>query len=197
MTGYPGGLAINPPTLRATISAMVIAVRTAGATDAAELAAVAAETFPLACPPTADAADIRAAIDANLSAAHFADYLADPDRLVLAATDIRRIVGYSMLIRGIGDDPDVAESVPDRPAVELSKMYVLSSHHRTDAAAALMEHGIDWAAHCGALTVWLGVNRNNERAQRFYRKHGFRVTGTRTFRLGSSDEADFVMVRML
>jgi ribosomal protein S18 acetylase RimI-like enzyme len=43
--------------------------------------------------------------------------------------------------------------------------------------------------------MWLGVNRANERAQRFYRKHGFEVTGARRFRLGDSDEDDFVMVR--
>lgn len=179
------------------MSAMVISVRTANPTDAAELAAVAAETFPLACPPTADATDVAAAIDANLSVARFADYLADPDRAVLAATDSGRIIGYSMLIGGVGDDPDVAAAVPARPAVELSKMYVLSSHHRSGAAATLMGHGIAWATQRGAAAVWLGVNRNNERAQRFYRKHGFEVAGTRTFRLGSSVEADFVMVRPL
>lgn len=179
------------------MSAMAISVRAAGTGDAAELAAVAAQTFPLACPPTADAADIDAAIAANLSAVRFADYLADPDRVILVATDGERIAGYSMLVRGIGDDSDVAEAVPAGPAVELSKMYVLPSHHRSGAAAALMQHGIGWAAQLGASAVWLGVNRNNERAQRFYRKHGFQVTGTRTFRLGSSDEADFVMVRRI
>jgi len=177
------------------MSAMAISVRTAAIPDAAELAAVAATTFPLACPPTADAADVAAAIAANLSAQRFVDYLADPDRVVLVATEPNGIVGYAMLIRGIGDDPDVAASVHDQPAVELSKMYVLSGHHRTGAASALMEHAISWAAKCQAVSMWLGVNRNNERAQRFYRKHGFRVAGTRTFRLGSSDEADFVMVR--
>lgn len=176
---------------------MAISVRRADAPEAAELAAVAAATFPLACPPTAAAADIAAAIETNLSAQSFAAYLADPNRVVLVATNNGSVIGYCMLIRGIGDDADVAVSVPDRPAVELSKMYVLSSHHRTGAAAALMAHGIDWATRVGAAVVWLGVNRNNERAQRFYRKHGFRVTGTRTFRLGSSDEDDLVMVRPL
>jgi ribosomal protein S18 acetylase RimI-like enzyme len=176
---------------------MVISVRAAGPQDAVALAAVAAETFPLACPPTAAAGDIDAAIAANLSAPRFADHLTDPDRVVLVTADDGRIVGYSMLIRGIGDDPDVAASVPAGAAVELSKMYVMPSHHRTGAAAALMGSGINWASQCGAVVVWLGVNRNNERAQRFYRKHGFRVTGTRTFRLGSSDESDFVMVRAL
>jgi len=179
------------------MKSMGIPVRAARTTEAAELAAVAAETFPLACPPTADPADISATIEANLSERRFADFLADPGRVVLVATDDDRIVGYSMLIRGIGDDPDVAASVAARPAVELSKMYVLASHHRTGAATALMAHGVDWAARDGAAAVWLGVNRNNERAQRCYRKHGFQVAGTRTFRLGSSDEADFVMVRPL
>lgn len=174
---------------------MAIAVRTADAADAAELADVAAATFPLACPPTAQPADIAAAIEANLSAQRFAGYLAGTDRMVLVATDDGPIIGYCMMIRGIGDDADVAAAVPDRPAVELSKMYVLPSYHRTGTATMLMEHGIDWAAQDGAAAVWLGVNRNNERAQRFYRKHGFQVGGTRTFRLGSSDEDDFVMIR--
>ena len=60
-----------------------------------------------------------------------------------------------------------------------------------------MRSGIAWAGGAGAAAVWLGVNRTNIRAQRFYRKHGFDVVGTRTFRLGSALEDDFVMVRPL
>lgn len=174
---------------------MTITVRTARDGDAAEVAAVAAATFPLACPPSADPADIAATIAASLSPQCFADYLTDPERVVLVATDDDRIIGYAMLIRGIGVDPDVAASVPHRPAVELSKMYVLAGHHRSGAAAQLMQSGLTWAADPGAAAMWLGVNRNNERAQRFYRKHGFGVTGSRRFSLGGSYEDDFVMVR--
>ena len=43
--------------------------------------------------------------------------------------------------------------------------------------------------------MWLGVNQNNQRAQRFYAKHGFTVNGTKTFRLGTGIENDYVMVR--
>ena len=53
--------------------------------------------------------NIAAFIDENLSQARFRDYLADPDRAVLAARDEGRIVGYVMLIRGVPDD--VAEAV--------------------------------------------------------------------------------------
>lgn len=174
---------------------MSITVRPAHDSDAAELAAVAAATFPLACPPSADPADIEAAIAATLSPQRFAGYLADPERVILVATDAGRIIGYTMLIRGIGDDPEITASVPQRPAVELSKMYVLATHHGGGASARLMKSGIAWARESGAAAVWLGVNRKNERAQRFYRKHGFEVTGARRFPLGDSYEDDVVMVR--
>lgn len=177
------------------VSALSVAAAHPG--DPAQLAAVAAETFPLACPPSAAPADIAAFIAANLSEQRFAEYLTDPDRVVLTVTDGGRIVGYAMLIRGIGDDPDIGDSIPQRPAAELSKMYVLPAYHRTGAATVLIRSGIDWARTSGASAVWLGVNQNNQRAQRFYRRNGFEVTGTRRFRLGAAIEDDFVMVRPL
>jgi GNAT superfamily N-acetyltransferase len=174
-------------------------VRPALAPDADELAGVAARTFPLACPPSVSAGDIAACIAATLSPQRFRAYLADPDRLVLAATESGRVIGYAMMVRGA--DPDVASMIEPRPTaqfstmVELSKMYVLPDHHGGGAAAALMEAGITWAAEAGARTVWLGVNQSNYRAQTFYRKHGFAVVGTRTFPVGTVLENDFVMVR--
>lgn len=176
---------------------MAISVTPASSADTADLASVAAATFPLACPPSVSAQDVAAFIATNFSAQRFSDHLADPDRIVFCANEDHRIIGYTMLIRGVGSDPDIADAVQQRPAVELSKMYVLPSHHRSGAAAALMQAGIDWAASGGAAAVWLGVNKNNVRAQRFYRKHGFEVTGSRTFRLGDHDEDDYVMVRTL
>lgn len=163
---------------------MAILVTPAAPGDADELAAVAAATFPLACPESVTADDIAAFIAANLSADRFTDYLADSGRVVLKAGEHGRIIGYTMLIR-------------EADHVDLSKMYVLPEHHRSGAAAALMESGIAWASATGAAEVRLGVNQNNTRAQRFYRKHGFDVIGTRTFRLGAGTQDDFVMGRPL
>jgi ribosomal protein S18 acetylase RimI-like enzyme len=177
------------------LAAMAISVTPANGPDAARLAAVAAATFPLACPPSAVAEDVAAFIATHLSIQRFGDYLTDTNRIVFRASDGDRIIGYTMLIRGIGGDPDIARAVHARPAVEVSKMYVLPSHHRTGAASALMRAGIDWAKADGAAAMWLGVNETNARAQRFYRKHGFKHAGSRTFRLGAGTEADFVMVR--
>ena len=168
-------------------------VRPAVETDADQLAEVAARTFPLACPPSVAVGDIAACITATLSPQRFRAYLVDPNRLVLAATESGRVIGYAMMVRGA--DPDVASYIEPRPAVELSKMYVLPDHHGGGAAAALMEAGVSWADEVGAQVVWLGVNQNNHRAQTFYRKHRFAVVGTRTFPVGAILENDFVMTR--
>jgi ribosomal protein S18 acetylase RimI-like enzyme len=154
--------------------------------DITELTAVAARTFPLACPPSVTDANIAAFIDANLSDACFTEYLADPQRLILTASYDDRIVGYAMLIRGVGDD-----------RVELSKLYVLPEHHGSGISTALMDAALTAAAEWGAAGVWLGVNQKNSRAQRFYEKCGFTIDGVRTFQLGADTEDDYVMLRQL
>ncbi|MBO0676937.1 GNAT family N-acetyltransferase [Mycolicibacterium sp. S2-37] len=169
-------------------------VRPASPADLPGLADIAARTFPLACPPSADGADVAAFIAENLSQDRFADYLADPDRVVFVAEQDARILGYAMLIRGEPDDPDVARAVPLRPTMEVSKIYVSPDSHGAGTSAALMSESLQLARDFGYRCVWLGVNQENRRAQRFYAKHGFAVTGTKSFRLGTRVEHDYVMV---
>jgi hypothetical protein len=64
-----------------------VVVSPAAPADLPELAAVAAATFPLACPPTSTAEDIAAFVAENLSAARFAEYSADADRAVFVARE--------------------------------------------------------------------------------------------------------------
>ncbi|MCV7186028.1 GNAT family N-acetyltransferase [Mycolicibacterium murale] len=166
-------------------------------TDITDLADVAARTFPLACPPSATPDNIAAFIAENLSAPQFTAYLSDADRAVFLARDGGDAVGYAMTIRGLPDDPDVRRAVPVLPTVELSKIYVLPSSHGGAASAALMAAVLDYACAAGAASVWLGVNQENQRAQRFYTKQGFTVTGTKSFRLGAGVEHDYVLTRPL
>jgi ribosomal protein S18 acetylase RimI-like enzyme len=179
---------------------LTLAVGIATLDSVDELAAVAARTFPLACPPSTPADNIASFIDANLSAARFAEYLADPRRAVLNATQDGRIVGYAMLIRGdhdVSDDTDVQRAVEVLPAAQLSKLYLLPDYHGSGVATALMDTTLAIAAEWGVRCVWLGVNQENQRAQHFYLKIGFKINGTRTFRVGARRENDYVMVREL
>lgn len=165
---------------------LTVRTATTGSVDADELAAVAARTFPLACPPSAAPGNIASFIAANLSAERFAEYLADPRHAIVTAAQGGRIIGYAMIIRGADDD-----------TAELSKMYLLPDHHGAGVSTALMDLALATAEEWGVRRVWLGVNQKNQRAQRFYTKSGFTVNGTRTFQVGAGRENDYVMVREL
>ena len=60
-----------------------------------------------------------------------------------------------------------------------------------------MEAAIEAARARGAAGVWLGVNQENERAQKFYVKSGFARVGTKRFLVGDRYEHDYVFERAL
>ncbi|KSU73931.1 Ribosomal protein S18 acetylase RimI [Pseudarthrobacter enclensis] len=172
-------------------------IRRATMDDAGALAELAAVTFPLACPPSSSPEDIAAHLANTLSEGHFRRYLSDPDITVMVLDSGDRLNGYSLLVDRAASDPDVAAALTLTPSVELSKCYVHPDHHGLGAAAELMHASIQAAAETGRSGIWLGVNSQNTRAIRFYGKSGFRQVGTKSFRLGSTVEHDFVLERPL
>ena len=172
-------------------------IRRATMADAGALAELAAVTFPLACPPSSSSEDIAAHLANTLSEDHFRGYLADPDITILVLDSGDRLNGYSLLVDRPASDPDVASALTLTPSVELSKCYVHPEHHGLGAAAELMHASVQAAGAAGRAGIWLGVNSQNARAIRFYGKSGFRKVGTKSFRLGSTVEHDFVLERAL
>ncbi|MBG6055489.1 ribosomal protein S18 acetylase RimI-like enzyme [Salinibacterium sp. CAN_S4] len=188
--------AANSPSFRKGAGRRVD-VRAAVQDDAGLLHAVAAETFPLACPPDADQGSILAFIAHSLSEDAFDAYLADPARELFIAEVDHLAAGYAMVVHADPTDPDVVASVSARPTSELSKLYVRAAHHGAGVAVALVDAAVRASAARGSLSVWLGVNDENERANRFYEKSGFLKVGTKRFRLGERLESDFVRERRL
>ena len=174
---------------------MTHVIRTATADDADALAELAAVTFPLACPPGSAPEDIAAHLASTLSPDNFRSYLADPAVTVLVIDEAGELRGYSLLVARPAQDAEVAAVLTELPCTELSKCYVHPDHHGLGAAAELMHASIGSAAVSGARGLWLGVNSQNPRAIRFYEKSGFRRVGTKSFKLGSTVEHDFVMER--
>ncbi|HJV98975.1 MAG TPA: GNAT family N-acetyltransferase [Arthrobacter sp.] len=176
---------------------MTSTIRKATADDAGRLAALAAVTFPLACPPSSSPEDIATHLANTLGEGHFESYLADPDVTVLVIEADGALWGYSLLVNRPAQDPDVASALTLGPSVELSKCYVHPEHHGLGAAAELMHASLQAAAAAGGAGVWLGVNSQNARAIRFYEKSGFRKVGSKSFRLGTTVEHDFVLERAI
>lgn len=177
---------------------MTAVIRPATPADAEALAAVAAVTFPLACPPHTTEDAKAAFIAAVLSADRFREYTADPARRLLLAQDgAGAVIGYTMVNLGEPADAAVSAAVRVRPTAELSKCYVLPGHHGEGVAGRLMQASLAVAAEAGAAGIWLGVNEENARAQRFYGKHGFERVGSKRFLVGDRLEDDWVMEREL
>jgi len=167
-------------------------IRPASGDDAALLHRLAAETFPLACPPDTLASSIESFIATNLSVEAFKRYLSDPERLLFVGELDGVPSGYTMVVFGEPADADAAASVTTRPTAELSKCYALPAAHGSGLAAALVEASAAAARARGALSLWLGVNQQNERANRFYEKQGFARVGTKRFLVGERWENDYV-----
>jgi ribosomal protein S18 acetylase RimI-like enzyme len=165
--------------------------------DAGELAQVAAQTFPLACPPGMDRADIEAFVAVNLSSHAFGHYLSSPEAKVIIGRRSGMIGGYTITFLREPTDADVAAVVLAQPSAELSKCYVLPQFHGGALAGQLMVATMVLAAEHGARSLWLGVNQANRRAQRFYTKFGFQMVGERQFMVGTMANSDHVMARLL
>ncbi len=178
---------------------MTVSATPAAPSDARDLAALAALTFPLACPPQVTAADSAAFVAEHLSEDAFARYLADDSKQILAARQDGNLIGYALLVFSPPSDPEVAEALEQlpAPAAELSKCYVHPAAHGTGAATALMQAAMDTAATAGCQTLWLGVNDLNLRAQAFYRKSGFSEIGRRNFTVGGHVFRDFILALRL
>ena len=172
-------------------------LRSATPADAVTLAAVAAATFALACPPHTTQASIDTFIATVLSQECFEGYLADPARDLFLAEEDGHATGYAMLVTGEPADPDVRAALRHHPTSELSKIYVLPDRHGAGTSRLLMQACLDAARARGAAGAWLGVNQLNERAQRFYGKSGFERVGAKRFLVGDRYEVDYVYEQAL
>jgi ribosomal protein S18 acetylase RimI-like enzyme len=182
---------LSPPSVRHRPAVRGWAVRAASVQDAQALAALAASTFALACPPGMDPAAIDRHLRERLSPDAFAIALADPQQhLFVAQPPGAGVAGY---VRLVADGP----GAPEPGLLELRQIYVLGRYHGTGMAGELMAKAVDVAGLLGRAGLWLGTAKQNARAISFYRRHGFAVAGERIFHVGGAPNEDWVLVRRL
>ncbi len=101
-------------------------------------------------------------------------------------------IGYAKLSSLVAPTP---APLPD--AMELQQVYVLSPWHGRGVAESLMRWALETARDAGAPEIYLTVFDHNERAKRFYTRHGFVEVGHCTFRLGDRVDDDRVWRKSL
>ena len=101
-------------------------------------------------------------------------------------------IGYAQL--RLGAEP---EGLSLANPSELARIYTDAAWHGQGVGARLLAQVVDTARAWGSAALWLGVWKENPRGIAFYQKHGFRIAGEQTFRLGTDPQHDWIMVRGL
>lgn len=79
---------------------------------------------------------------------------------------------------------------PDPRALEMEQLYVMRDWHGKGVADQLLQWALATARRDSAREVYLTVFDHNERAKRFYARHGFVEVGRCTFQLGDRIDDD-------
>lgn len=171
---------------------MTIALRAARVEEADVLAAFGARLFRETYAPTCRAEDVEAYAAAAFGAERQDAELRDPAATTLLAAEGGRLAGYALLRRG-----GAPAGVPGSHPLEIARFYVDAGWHGRGVAAQLMDAALAAAAQWRRDALWLSVWEENTRAIRFYRRHGFGVVGSATFRMGDDLQRDHLMARVL
>lgn len=85
----------------------------------------------------------------------------------------------------------------DPEALEIERIYVDSRFQNQQIGKRLVQFAIDKALENKFSYIWLGVWDANDRAIRFYQRHGFEVFSSHEFMLGSDKQTDLLMKKPL
>lgn len=165
-----------------------VSYRDAGPGDADALAALARDTFVATFAGLYRPADLASYLGATYGGAIQAGQIADPH------TDIRLACGDGALVGYCHVGPyKLPFDTAGRRALELHRLYVVERVKGAGVAAALMDWAIARARARGAQDLYLGVYRDNVRAQRFYKRRGFEIVGAYLFPVGETMDDERIM----
>ncbi len=178
--------------------------------EAAACSAIASRLFPQACPDYLPADAIKRFREEELSEPAFKAYLADPGTLILLAEvapgtpgqeeTTWETAGYTLTHVGdpgfLPPEENLVKAAGENCAY-LSKCYLDRRWRGSGLAGALLEvtHAYLQERFPHLTKIGLGANQGNRRALKFYRHHGYRKCGRRTFLVGGIENQDLIAVR--
>ena len=169
-----------------------VEVRIARHEDVVALAALGEATFRESWAAFNEPADMDAYCRGTFTPTLVAGDLARPDVRYFLAAAGGGLAGYLRVAAG----PAPACVVAERP-LEIARLYALRLWHGHGVGPALMATGLRHAREREHDVAWLAVWQRAPQPLAFYRKWGFEIVGSASFRLGRDVQEDFVMMRRL
>ena len=175
-----------------TADSLEVTIRRATTDDAKLLASLAIVSFYEAYFEQDDSHDLSNYLVENFSPSVIAADIRSTETMFLIAFRKRKAVGYAKL-----RDGEVHESVSNKNAIELQRIYLIERVWGTGVGDILLDHCFKEAKSKGKEVLWLGVWEENSRGRSFYRRHGFERVGSLTFPYGDSVGINAVMQILL
>ena len=171
-----------------SVTADNISIRKASVNDAVLISVLASTTFYEAYFEQDESSNLAGYIHESFDLATVRAEIADPQSTFFLIFFEGKAVGYARLIDG-----STTEGVTAGRVIELKRIYILERVWGTGIGETLLMHCVETARNRGFATIWLGVWEENQRAQKFYAKYGFKRVGTVTFPYGDVDGTNLVL----
>jgi ribosomal protein S18 acetylase RimI-like enzyme len=176
---------VNNPTISLTI-------REATVKDAVLIAEISHETFYETFAPLNTTENMEKFLNHQFTKGKLITEVGMPDNTFFLAYNGKEVVGYVKL-----RDASVPVPLKNKKALEIARIYSVSSMIGKGVGKLLMETSIQFARKKQKELVWLGVWEQNRRAIEFYAKWGFQNFGETDFLLGDDIQKDYLMLKYI
>ncbi|WP_047986387.1 GNAT family N-acetyltransferase [Ornithinibacillus californiensis] len=102
------------------------------------------------------------------------------------------LAGYLKINMSDAQSEDMGEE-----ALEIERIYIRKQFQKHGFGKYLLNKAIEIAIKHGKKEVWLGVWEKNQNAIAFYEKIGFVQTGSHSFYMGTEEQVDLIMFKIL
>jgi len=177
--------------IQMTTSNDPVTLRRALPRDASTLAALGAATFTETFGHLYAPEDLSAFLAASHSVDAWVRTLADRERAIWVA-ELPNATQIGFIAVGACKLPIENR---EQTAGEVQQLYVFARYHNLRLGTRLMELGLEWLEARGRAPLYVGVWSQNEGAQRFYARYGFRKVGEYGFHVGSTVDREFILKR--
>ena len=165
-------------------------IRRAGPGDAEALAKVGVDTFCETFEGLYSPADLATYLAEAYDLDRTRADLADPAKASWLVEADGAVVGYATVGPCGLPHPEVTPACG-----ELKRIYLRRGWQGSGLAARLLDVAQAWLQREGPRTIWLGVWSQNDKARRFYSKHGYRQVGTYDFHVGQQIDLEYILRR--
>jgi diamine N-acetyltransferase len=166
----------------------VTTTRIASEKDAALIADISRQTFYETFSPQNTPENMDKFMNFQFTREKLMAELHDPENIFLLAYHGDKLAGYAKL-----RDSEHTEHLENSAAIEIVRIYSITSMIGKGIGKLLMQTCIDIARNRNKAIVWLGVWEKNQRAIDFYTAWGFEKFGEQNFILGNDVQTDWLM----